>query len=107
MQQKESGGIRGEEERRMELQLIVEILSTGSAVKRKILHHCALDHHQFKRYAPFLVEKGMLEMMSTDGEVVYSTDGEVVYITTEKGHRIVRLCKELEELLGISYFPYS
>ncbi|HEX2014173.1 MAG TPA: winged helix-turn-helix domain-containing protein [Nitrososphaera sp.] len=71
---------------------ILEIAIEG-AIKTKIMYKAFLSFPQLKEYLAVLLDKGLLEYISTDHE----------YRTTDKGRQFLKLYKDVGQMI----FPSS
>ncbi|MGI0036461.1 MAG: winged helix-turn-helix domain-containing protein [Nitrososphaera sp.] len=71
---------------------ILEVALDG-AIKTKIMYKAFLSFPQLKEYLGVLLEKGLLEYISTDHE----------YRTTDKGKHFLKLYKDVGQMI----FPAS
>jgi len=84
--------------RRDATRVIYEILLLGinGASKTHIIFKANLSYQLAERYVAFLMKKGLL---ATDSD----PSGLVKYYLTEKGHRLIRVLREVERELADLY----
>src|SRR5437899_10076680 len=70
--------------------VILEIASHG-ATKTKIMYKAYLSYTQLTQYLSFLIESRLIERKL----------GSDLYILTEKGRRLVRVYKELDDMIPL------
>ena len=67
---------------------ILEI-AQGGAIKTRIMYRAFLSFPQLKEYLKLLTDQDLLE---------HSEDG-TLYLTTQKGHRFLKLYKEIDSMV--------
>lgn len=68
---------------------ILQIAQGEGAIKTKIMYRAFLSFPQLKEYMELLTEQGLLEQSERGN----------VYMTTEKGHRFLKLYKEIDSMV--------
>ncbi len=70
--------------------MILEIASQG-VTKTKIMYKAYLSYSQLNQYMSFLIENKLIECKP----------GTELYTLTEKGRKVVHVCKELDDMIPL------
>lgn len=83
--------------RRSRVEVIIDILSEASkgANKTRIMYRSNLNFVCFNKYFKELIKRGLI------AEVDSHSNGVKIYRTTEKGVRLLRILREINDLISI------
>jgi predicted transcriptional regulator len=72
------------------------------ATKTSIMYKSFLSYAQLKEYLSFLLEKDLIDEIP---QQIKSSGGseKFVYKITRKGHRLLQVSKEIENIVGLDY----
>jgi predicted transcriptional regulator len=79
--------------RRSELEIIRDILRTGSGRITSLRHNVNMGHSQMQKYLSFLEGSGLIQLERTQRRVNFEV--------TEKGRRVQELIEQILELMRV------
>lgn len=80
--------------RRCNIEIIADILRTGSGGQTNIIYSCDLNYHQFHRYLRFLLRRGLMQVHSAD-------DMRKTYKPTVEGEQLLATIDNVRALLRL------
>ncbi len=80
--------------RRCNIEIIADILRTGSGGQTNIMYSCDLSYHQLHRYLHFLLARGLMQVHDRD-------DMRKTFKPTAEGEQLLAIIDNVRNLLGL------